>query len=72
MVPNGAQVEAALSTCPAVREVCVFGLPDERLGEVVGAAVWLQPGELAVTAAELSETAKQVVAKFKVTHVVFA
>jgi len=60
------EVEAALSTCPAVREVCVFGLPDERLGEVVGAAVWLQPGELAVTAAELSEAAKQVVAKFKV------
>merc|ERR1712086_123761 len=60
------EVEAALSTCPAVREVCVFGLSDERLGEVVGAAVWLQPGELAVTAAELSETAKQVVAKFKV------
>ena len=43
----------------------MFGLPDERLGEVVGAAVWLQPGEQAVTADELSETAKQIVAKFK-------
>ena len=35
------QVERELYTHPAVRECCVFGLPDERLGEVVGCAVWL-------------------------------
>jgi len=61
------EVEAALSeSSSAVREVCVFGLPDERLGEVVGAAVWLQPGEASVTAEQLSDTAKQLIAKFKI------
>jgi acyl-CoA synthetase (AMP-forming)/AMP-acid ligase II len=36
------EVEAALADHPAVRECSVFGLPDERLGEVVGAAVWCE------------------------------
>jgi acyl-CoA synthetase (AMP-forming)/AMP-acid ligase II len=34
-------VEAAISAHDAVEEVAVFGLPDERLGESVGAAVVL-------------------------------
>ncbi|HSW29307.1 MAG TPA: AMP-binding protein [Longimicrobiales bacterium] len=35
------EVEAALRAHPAVRDACVVGLPDERWGEVVGAAlVW--------------------------------
>ena len=34
------EVEAALYTHPAIREVAVFGLPDERLGEVPAAVVW--------------------------------
>ena len=33
------EVEAALYEYPGVAEACVFGLPDERLGEVVGAVV---------------------------------
>jgi acyl-CoA synthetase (AMP-forming)/AMP-acid ligase II len=33
------EVEAAIYDHPGVREVAVFGLPDERLGEIVGAAV---------------------------------
>ncbi|CAN5344968.1 class I adenylate-forming enzyme family protein [soil metagenome] len=37
------EVEAAIYTDPAVAEACVFGLPDERLGEVVGAVVYLYP-----------------------------
>jgi len=57
------EVEAALYTHPAVRECSVFGLPDERLGEVVGAAIWTQ-GE--VTTAEISQHCASKLAKFKV------
>ena len=42
-----AEVEAALFRHPAVAEVCSFGIPDERLGEEVGAAIMLRPGETA-------------------------
>merc|ERR1719195_1086061 len=45
------EVEAMLYPPPAIRECSVFGLPDERLGEVVGVAVWPQKP---VTPAELS------------------
>jgi len=39
------EVEAAIYAHPAVAEACVFGLADERLGEVPGAVVYLEPGE---------------------------
>jgi long-chain acyl-CoA synthetase len=39
------EVEAAIYAHPSVAEACVFGLPDERLGEIVGAVVFLKPGE---------------------------
>jgi long-chain acyl-CoA synthetase len=39
-----AEVEAAIYEHPAVYEAAVFGLPDERLGEVVACAVMLKPG----------------------------
>lgn len=58
------EVEAALYTHSSVRECSVFGLPDERLGEVVGAAVWVQGGVLG--APELSAHAAKSLAKFKV------
>jgi long-chain acyl-CoA synthetase len=38
------EVEAAIYAHPAVYEAAVFGLPDERLGEIVGAAVVLRDG----------------------------
>jgi long-chain acyl-CoA synthetase len=38
------EVEAAIYENKAVAEACVFGLPDERLGEVVGAAVHCHDG----------------------------
>ena len=44
-----AQVESAIYEHPAVYEAAVFGLPDERLGEVVAAVVMVRAG------AELSE-----------------
>jgi long-chain acyl-CoA synthetase len=40
-----AEVEAAIYELPAVYEAAVFGLPDERLGEVVACTVMLKPGE---------------------------
>lgn len=40
-----AEVEAAIYRHPAVAECCVFGVPDHRLGEEVGVAVVLKPGE---------------------------
>jgi acyl-CoA synthetase (AMP-forming)/AMP-acid ligase II len=45
-------VENALSQHPAVHECLVFGLPDEKWGETVQAAVQLHPGKTA-DAAEL-------------------
>jgi long-chain acyl-CoA synthetase len=38
-------VESALHQHPGVAECSVFGVPDARLGEEVGAAVVLQAGE---------------------------
>ncbi|SFR76889.1 Acyl-CoA synthetase (AMP-forming)/AMP-acid ligase II [Marinobacter daqiaonensis] len=38
------EVEGALHQHPAIAEACVFPLPDERLGEAVGAAVYLREG----------------------------
>ena len=40
-----AEVEANIFRHPSVAEACVFGVPDPRLGEEVGAAVVLRPGE---------------------------
>ena len=38
------EVEAAIYQLDGVAEVAVFGVPDDRLGEIVGAAVVLAPG----------------------------
>jgi len=40
-----AEVEATIHQHPAIAECCVFGVPDARLGEEVGAAIVLRPGE---------------------------
>jgi len=37
------QVEDFMSACPAIQDVAVIGLPDERLGEVATAIVQLKP-----------------------------
>ena len=46
------EVEAAIYEHPDANECAVFGLPDERLGECVGAVVWMKPGS-SVTADDL-------------------
>lgn len=38
------EVEAAIYEHPETNECAVFGLPDERLGECVGAVAWMKPG----------------------------
>jgi fatty-acyl-CoA synthase len=48
-----AEVETALGRPAGVRELAVVGLPDERWGEVVCAAVVLDPGGDAPTTEEL-------------------
>jgi long-chain acyl-CoA synthetase len=58
------EVEEVLHRHPAVAEAAVVGFPDERLGEEVGAAVVLAPGESAAPE-ELREWLRQRVAPFK-------
>ena len=58
------EVERAIYTHPAVRECSVFALPDERLGEVVGTAVWVT--ESGVTVEQIAAAAAKTLAKFKV------
>jgi O-succinylbenzoic acid--CoA ligase len=48
-------VEAALVSHPAVAACAVFGLPDDRLGQRVAAAVVLVPGAAAPTPEELRQ-----------------
>src|SRR5262245_24381303 len=59
------EVEAALSTHPAVFECAVVGLPDADWGEAVTAAVVLRPGER-VEPAALAAYLKERVASFKI------
>jgi len=59
------EVENALVTHPAVFEVAVMGVPDEMMGEKVGAVVVLKPGRKAERG-EIVETARATLADFKV------
>ncbi|OTP79024.1 class I adenylate-forming enzyme family protein [Caballeronia sordidicola] len=60
-----AEVEACLYRHAAVAECCVFSVPDERLGEEVGAAILLQSGERVETET-LREHCRKLMAKYKV------
>ena len=59
------EVEAAIYEHTAVNEACVFGLPDERLGEVVGAVYHCHDGQ-SVSAEELTVFMRERLATFKV------
>jgi acyl-CoA synthetase (AMP-forming)/AMP-acid ligase II len=59
------ELEAALYEHSAVAEACVFGLPDERLGELPGAVVYLHPGQ-SIDEAGLATFLKERIAGFKV------
>ncbi|MAC80727.1 MAG: long-chain fatty acid--CoA ligase [Rhodobacteraceae bacterium] len=58
-------VENALHHHPAVSEACAFPLPDERLGETVGALVRVLPGH-EVTQGDLQAFLKDHIAHFKI------
>jgi acyl-CoA synthetase (AMP-forming)/AMP-acid ligase II len=59
------EVEAAIYELDGVAEAAVFGVPDDRLGEIVGAAIVLSPGAT-MTEEELLSRLGQHLAKFKV------
>jgi long-chain acyl-CoA synthetase len=60
-----AEVEAAIYEIPEVKEAAVFGIPDEKWGEVVAAAVVLRPGTN-LSAEELKQHCKMRIASYKV------
>jgi acyl-CoA synthetase (AMP-forming)/AMP-acid ligase II len=61
---SAAEVEAAIYAHPAVSEAAVFGIADERLGEVPAAVVWSEKG--GVDAESLTAHLEASIAGFKV------
>ncbi len=59
------EVEEAIYAHPAVAECSVFGLPDERFGEVPAAVYLLQPGET-LSPEALRDYLREHIASFKV------
>jgi acyl-CoA synthetase (AMP-forming)/AMP-acid ligase II len=59
------EVEAAIYEHPDVAEAAVFGVPDERLGEDVAAAVVLRPGA-SLSATDLQAFLAERIARFKI------
>lgn len=62
-------VEAALLMHPKVREAAVYSVPDERLGEEVGATIYAEPG---LDVDELRTFLESHLAKFEVPRYVLA
>ncbi len=60
-----AEVESAIFKHPAVAECAVFGVLDDRLGEEVGAAVVVAPGQ-SITVDEVRAHCAPLLAKFKI------
>ena len=72
IVDETAEVEAALYAHPAVAEASVFGLPDDRLGELVAAVVYPKPGA-ALESEALTQFVARDLASFKVpAHIWFS
>ncbi|MEL6891091.1 MAG: class I adenylate-forming enzyme family protein [Actinomycetota bacterium] len=59
------EVESAIYEHDAVAEAAVFGVPDDRLGEIVAAAIVLTPGA-GLTQEELTQFLSAKLAKYKV------
>jgi len=59
------EVEAAIYAIEGVAEAAVFGVPDDRLGEIVGAAIVLAPG-VSLTEEQLRDRLGSSLARFKV------
>jgi long-chain acyl-CoA synthetase len=65
----GAEVEASIYTHPAVHEAAVFGVPHDRLGEEVAAAIMVRAGQT-LTEQDLRHHLSTHLAPFKVPSVV--
>jgi acyl-CoA synthetase (AMP-forming)/AMP-acid ligase II len=65
------EVEAALYKHPSVCEASVFALPDERLGEAVGAVVFVEHSSKTTNEEELQAFVAEHLAKFKVPNKVW-
>ena len=63
-----AEVEDALLAHPAVAQIAVVGVPDERWGQQVGAAVQFREG-MTATALDLETHASSRIAHFKVPRI---
>jgi acyl-CoA synthetase (AMP-forming)/AMP-acid ligase II len=59
------EVEAAIYEIPEVKEAAVFGIPDDKWGELVAAAVVLRPGTN-LSAEELKQYCKTRIASYKI------
>ena len=59
------EIESALYDIEAVRECCVFGVPDEKWGEVGKAVVSVKPG-MTLTKAEILEALNGKLARYKI------
>lgn len=67
-----AEVEAEIYGCPAVAEVSVFGMPDERLGEVPAAVIYLHD-DSKLSEEDLKAYLEPRMAAFKIpAHMIFA
>lgn len=64
-----AEIEAALTEHPAIAQVAVIGVPDERMGEVGCACVVLRPGQ-ALDEAGLIAWSRERMANYKVPRLV--
>jgi long-chain acyl-CoA synthetase len=62
-----AEIEAVLHGHPSVLDCAVFGVPDDRAGEVPVAAVQLDPG-VAVSLDELKDLVARSLATYKQLH----
>ncbi|MBL4767261.1 MAG: acyl--CoA ligase [Rhodobacteraceae bacterium] len=58
-------VEGAIHHHPAVAEACAFSVPDDRLGEIVGAAIQVKPG-MSMTPDGLRNFLSDHIAHFKI------
>jgi len=67
-----AEVETALYEHPSVQEAAVFGMPDERLGEVVAAAIVPRDGLPSFSGPDLAAFCSERLARFKVPTEIYA
>ena len=65
-----AEVEQVLVTCGGVRDACVFGIADDRWGQIVAAAIVAQNGSDAVSLEALAHHVRTTLASHKQPRVV--